>query len=314
MHIVVTGGTGFIGRALCASLFRDGHRVTILTRNAREASHLLGAIVAAVEWNARDAGAWEKSLEGADAVINLAGAPIADARWSQARKQLLTDSRVLTTRLLVEALSRTSSTPRTLISASGIGYYGASDDRVLDEDATRGRGFLADLCRDWEAEALLATEFGTRVVLLRTGMVLERDGGALPKMLLPFRIFAGGPILPGTQWVSWIHRRDHIGLIHWALTTPSVSGPVNAVAPGNVTMNTFCQVLGRVLHRPSWLPVPGLALQVVLGELGTLMTTGQRVIPARAMAYGYNFRYSTLETAHGTILGGGAKRRTAREK
>jgi uncharacterized protein (TIGR01777 family) len=258
---------------------------------------LLGAIVTAVEWNGRDVGAWEKSLEGVDAVINLAGAPIADARWTQARKKLLTDSRVLTTRLLVGAMSRTSSTPRTLISASGIGYYGASDDRVLDEGAARGRGFLADLCRDWEAEALLATEFGARVVLLRTGMVLERDGGALPKMLLPFRLFAGGPILPGTQWVSWIHRCDHIGLIHWALTTPNVSGPVNAVAPGHMTMNEFCGVLGRVLHRPSWLPVPGLALQVVLGELGTLMTSGQRVNPAKALSGGYVYQYPTLEPA-----------------
>ncbi len=302
MHIVVTGGTGFIGRALCASLFQDGHRVTILTRDAREASQLLGAIVTAIEWNGREAGAWEQCLEGADAVINLAGAPIADARWTNARKRLLTESRVLTTRLLVEAMSSRSSKPRTLISASGIGYYGASDDHVLDEGAARGQGFLADLCLAWEADALRAAEFGTRVVLVRTGMVLEHDGGALPKMLLPFRLFAGGPIMPGTQWVSWIHRRDHIGLIQWAITTPNVSGPVNAVAPGPVTMNTFCEDLGRVLHRPSWLPVPGLALKVVLGELGTLMTTGQRVNPTKALAGGYVFRYPTLEPALRAIL------------
>ena len=302
MHIVVTGGTGFIGRALCASLFQDGHRVTILTRDAREASQLLGAIVTAIEWNGREAGAWEHCLEGADAVINLAGAPIADARWTNARKRLLTESRVLTTRLLVEAMSSRSSKPRTLISASGIGYYGASDDHVLDEGAARGQGFLADLCLAWEADALRAAEFGTRVVLLRTGMVLEHDGGALPKMLLPFRLFAGGPIMPGTQWVSWIHRRDHIGLIQWAITTPNVSGPVNAVAPGPMTMNTFCEDLGRVLHRPSWLPVPGLALKGVLGELGTLMTTGQRVNPTKALAGGYVFRYPTLEPALRAIL------------
>ncbi len=302
MHIVVTGGTGFIGRALCTSLFQTGHRITILTRHAREASQLLGAIVTAVEWNGRESGAWEQSLEGADAVINLAGAPIADARWTQARKRLLSDSRVLTTRLLVAAMSRRSSQPQTLISASGIGYYGASDDRVLDEGADRGRGFLADLCLAWEAEALRAAEFGTRVVILRTGMVLEKDGGALPKMLLPFRIFAGGPILPGTQWVSWIHRRDHIGLIQWALTTLSVSGPLNAVAPGAVMMNQFCETLGRVLRRPSWLPVPGLALQIGLGELGTLMTTGQRVNPAKALSAGYVYHYPTLERALRAIL------------
>ncbi|HSA61777.1 MAG TPA: TIGR01777 family oxidoreductase [Nitrospiraceae bacterium] len=307
MHIVVTGGTGFIGRALCKSLVREGHRVSILTRNAREASCLLGAIVTAVEWNGRESGAWEQSLEGADAVINLAGAPIADARWTDARKRLLTDSRVLTSRLLVAAMSRCSSKPRTLISASGIGYYGASDDRLLDEGAARGQGFLADLCLAWEAEALRAAESGTRVVLLRTGMVLEQDGGALPKMLVPFRLFAGGPIMPGTQWVSWIHRRDHVGLIQWALATPGVSGPLNTVAPGAVTMTQFCDVLGRVLRRPSWLPVPGLALQVGLGELGTLMTTGQRVNPAKALSAGYVFHYPALEPALRAILTNGER-------
>ena len=305
MRIVLTGGTGFIGQALCPSLVRDGHQVTILTRNAGSASQLLGPLVAAVEWNGRDAGSWEHSLEGADAVINLAGAPIADARWTDARKERLSSSRVLTTRFLVEAMSRRSSKPGTLISASGIGYYGASDDRVLDESAPRGRGFLADLCLAWEGEAFRATEFGTRVILLRTGMVLGLEGGALPKMLLPFKLFAGGPVLPGTQWMSWIHRRDHIGLIQWALATPGLSGPLNAVAPGAVTMAQFCTLLGRVLRRPSWLPVPGLALKIMLGELGTLMTTGQRVNPAKALSGGYVFHYPTLEPALRAIFAKG---------
>ena len=305
MRIVVSGGTGFIGRALCASLCQEGHRVTLLTRRREEAQRSCGSIVTAVEWNGREAGAWEPCLEGADAVINLAGAPLADERWTEARKRLLSESRVLSTRLLAEAMSRRTSKPRTLVSASGIGYYGASDDRVLDEGALRGEGFLADLCLAWEAEALRAAEFGVRVVMLRTGMVLEQDGGALPKMLLPFRLFAGGPIMPGTQWVSWIHRRDHIGLIQWLFATPSVSGPVNAVAPEAVTMNRFCEALGRVLHRPSWLPVPGFALHVALGELGTLMTTGQRVNPAKALFGGYVFHYPTLEPALRAIVAKG---------
>ncbi len=302
MHIVVTGGTGFIGRPLCASLCQEGHRVTLLTRRKDDAQRLFGSAVAAIEWDGKKAGAWEHCLEGADAVVNLAGAPIADGRWTDGRKRLLTESRVLATRLLVEALSRCASKPRMLISASGIGYYGASDDRVLDEGAARGQGFLADLCLAWEAEALRAAEFGVRVVTLRTGMVLEQEGGALPKMLLPFRLFAGGPILPGTQWVSWIHRRDHIGLIQWLLATPHISGPVNAVAPEAIRMNRFCELLGQVLHRPSWLPVPGFALQMALGELGTLMTTGQRVNPAKALAGGYVFHYPTLEPALRAIL------------
>jgi len=302
MNIVVAGGTGFIGQALCAALLHGGHRVSLLTRHAGQVLHQPDARVNVVKWNARDTGAWENLLEGADAVVNLAGAPIADGRWTDERKRLLTESRVLTTRLLVSALSRRSSKPPVFISASGIGYYGASDDRLLDEGAARGTGFLADLCLAWEAEAMNAAEFGTRVVILRTGMVLEADGGALAKMLLPFRLFAGGPIMPGTQWVSWIHRRDHIGLIKWALTTTTVSGPINAVAPEPLRMNTFCNILGRVIHRPSWLPVPSIALNILLGELGTLMTTGQRVLPAKALVGGYTFHYPTLEPALRAVL------------
>ena len=302
MDIIVTGGTGFIGRALCTALSEEGHRVTILTRTSGGAAPLFGNTMLSVEWNGRDTGPWEQALEGADAVINLAGAPIADARWTNARKQILTDSRVFTTRLLARALSRRSSKPATFISASGIGYYGPSDDHLLDEGVARGTGFLADLCLAWEAEAMRAAEFGARVVILRTGMVLEADGGALAKMLLPFKLFAGGPIMPGTQWVSWIHRNDHIGLIQWALANNHVSGPLNAVAPEPVTMKTFCEVLGRVLHRPSWLPVPGFALNMLLGDLSTLMTTGQRVIPKKAMAEGYTFRYPTLESALRAVL------------
>jgi len=302
MNIVVAGGTGFIGGALCHSLIGEGHQVSILTRRPEQISHQRDIPINWVLWNGQNTGPWEQVLEGADAVINLAGAPIADARWTDARKQLITDSRVLTTRLLVRAMSQRSNKPATFISASGIGYYGASDDRRLDEGAARGQGFLADLCLAWEAEALRAEEFGARVVVVRTGMVLERNGGALPKMLLPFQFFAGGPIMPGTQWVSWIHRCDHIGMILWALNTPTVSGPINAVAPEPVIMNTFCEVLGRVVHRPSWLPVPEFALNILLGELGTLMTTGQRVIPAKAMGGGYMFQYPTVETALRAIL------------
>jgi uncharacterized protein (TIGR01777 family) len=276
--------------------------VTVLTRKGRTASRLFDSSVTTVEWNGHDPGVWEETLEGTDAVINLAGAPIADARWTDARKRLLTDSRVHLTRRLVEAISHRAAKPSVLISASGIGYYGPSDDRVLNEAAPPGQGFLGDLSVAWEEEARRATEFGTRVVLLRSGMVLERDGGALPKMLLPFRLYVGGPVMPGTQWVSWIHRRDHVGLIEWALTTPSVSGPINTVAPEPERMQAFCATLGRVLRRPSWIPVPETVLSVALGELGTVMTTGQRVSPQKALAGGYVFQYPALEPALRAIL------------
>jgi len=276
--------------------------VTVLTRKGRTASRLFDSSVTTVEWNGHDPGVWEETLEGTDAVINLAGAPIADARWTDARKRLLTDSRVHLTRRLVEAISHRAAKPSVLISASGIGYYGPSDDRVLNEAAPRGQGFLADLSVAWEEEARRAAEFGTRVVLLRSGMVLERDGGALPKMLLPFRLYVGGPVMPGTQWVSWIHRRDHVGLIEWALTTPSVSGPINAVAPEPERMQAFCATLGRVLRRPSWIPVPETVLSVALGELGTVMTTGQRISPHKALSSGYVFQYPALEPALRALL------------
>ncbi|MCS6897457.1 MAG: TIGR01777 family oxidoreductase [Nitrospira sp.] len=296
MNVVVAGGTGFIGRALCASLVRDGHHVTVLTRRGgtpRETQ----ANPTMVEWDGLQKGSWEQCLDGAEAVINLAGASIAESRWTNVRKRQITDSRVLTTRLLVEAMSRRSPRPVVLINASGIGYYGASDDRILDESSPPGKGFLADLCLQWEAEAVRAGQFGVRVVLLRTGMVLEQDGGALPRMILPFKFFIGGPIMPGDQWVSWIHRQDHIGLIRWALETPHVSGPLNAVAPEPETMRRFCDTVGRVLGRPSWLPVPQTALRLVLGELGSLLTTGQRVRPAKALAGGYTFQFPVLEPA-----------------
>lgn len=302
MRIIVTGGTGFIGRALVNELLENGHSVTVLSRNAGGARALLPSPVTCINWNPRAAGTWSAVFEAADAVINLAGAPIAEGRWTESRKRLIWDSRVSSTKAVVEALRSHATKRCVLVNASGIGYYGASDDRLVDEGAARGTGFLADLCLAWESEAMSAAEFGTRVVIVRTGMVLESDGGALAKMLLPFRLFAGGPIMPGTQWVSWIHRRDPIGIIQWALVNDGVSGPLNSVAPEPVTMKKFCEVLGGVLHRPSWVPVPGIALNILLGELGTLMTTGQRVIPAKAMAEGYAFQYPKLGPALQTIL------------
>ena len=297
MNVVVSGGTGFIGRALCRSLVRQGMSVTVLSRNPLQARAGLDSAIKVVEWDGMTSGIWETELASAAAVMNLAGAPIAEGRWTQKRKQFIVDSRVNATRLLAQAMARCSNGPRVLISASGIGFYGTSHDRLFDERNGAGSDFFADLCQAWEEAALAAQSAGVRVVCLRIGMVLEQDGGALAKMVPPFRAFVGGPIAPGTQWLSWIHRADLIGLIEWALTNSKVSGPVNAVAPGPVTMKEFCKALGKVLNRPSWLPVPGFALRLAFGELASFMTTGQRVLPKVALDGGYQFRYPQLDSA-----------------
>lgn len=297
MNIVVAGGTGFIGKALCETLCRSGHRLTILTRRPATVERLFGSQVKAVEWDALNAGTWERSLREAQGVINLTGAGIADARWTDRRKRVLIESRLLPTRLLVEACARSSVKPQVFISASGVGFYGPQGTEVLDESSGRGRGFLSDLCVQWESTALEAASQGIRVVCMRTGMVLGPDGGALPRMALPFRLFLGGPVMPGTQWVSWIHRDDLVGLMEWALATPAVSGPVNGVAPSPVTMAEFCRLLGLALRRPSWLPVPEFVLNTALGEMGSIMTTGQRVVPAVAERHGYQFRFREAQRA-----------------
>ncbi len=311
MKIVISGGSGFIGRALCRVLAARNHDVVVLSRRAGETELGLDPSLRVVAWDGLTAGPWERELDSADAVINLAGASIAEARWTAERKRVLSDSRIAPTRLLAQALGRASARPRTFFSASGVGYYGPSDDRPLREHDPPGMGFLAELCVAWEREAMLAQQAGARVVCLRFGMVLEKDGGALPKMLLPFRAFVGGPVGPGTQWVSWIHRQDVIDLMEWVLATPTVNGPVNAVAPSPVTMKQFCAALGRVLRRPSWLPVPEPALRLTLGELASVLTTGQRVLPGVAQQGGFRFRFPEVDGALQAIFNPAISARSA---
>jgi uncharacterized protein (TIGR01777 family) len=303
MRIIVTGGTGFIGRALVNELVENGHGVTVLSRNSVKARTLLPSSATCIDWNPRSVGIWSEVFDGAEAVINLAGEPIAEGRWTDARKRLLRDSRVSVTKAVVDALRSHATQSCVLVNASGIGYYGPSNGISINETVGAGSGFLADLCVEWEREARRAEEWGVRVVRVRFGMVLERNGGALPRMMLPFRLFLGGPIMPGSQWISWIHRRDVIGLIEWALANPKVSGAVNAVSLDPVTMRTFSRTLGNVLNRPSWLPVPESLVRAGLGELGSVMTTGQRVLPLVAVREGYNFQYPELEPALRAIAG-----------
>jgi len=300
MKVVVAGGTGFIGTAVVGRLAREGHDIVVLSRNPGRAPLAPG--VRGVDWDGATPGAWASHVADAGAVVNLAGASIGERRWTPQRKREILESRVQATRALIDAMARGGNAPRVFISASAVGYYGPVDSGDVTEDHLPGFGFLADVCVRWEQEALAAAELGARVVLLRTGVVLGRGGGALPRMMLPFRLFAGGPVGSGEQAFPWVHRDDVAGVVAFALSRADVSGPINLAAPESVDMRAFCAALGRALSRPSWLPVPSFALRAALGEMAGMILTGQRVIPARLTALGYEFRYPTLAAALASVV------------
>lgn len=300
MKVLVSGGTGFIGRSLAPVLIRSGHEVRVTTRNVERARAQLGSEVEFV--HPGDAGQWVEAVRGCDAVVNLAGESIAAGRWTPARKEALQRSRLATTASLLDGCAGLEERPRVFVSASGVGYYGACGDEKLDEQAPAGDDFLARLCVDWEAESARARELGMRLVQPRIGPVLGEGGGFLEKVMLPFRLFAGGPVGNGKQWLSWIHIHDMVGLLCFALTEERLSGPVNAVAPDARTMAEFSRALGAAMRRPSWIPVPGIALKIMLGEMSEMMLTGQRAIPAAAEEAGYRFRYRSLGDALAEIL------------
>jgi hypothetical protein len=243
-----------------------------------------------------------QALDGRDAVIHLAGENIAQ-RWSEQAKQAIRETRVTGTRNLLAGLEQTTARPGALVSSSGVGYYGPHGEEPLDEDAPPGKDFLAEICVEWEAEAAKASELGMRVVLVRTGIVLDKHGGALEKMLPPFRLGVGGPVAGGRQYMSWIHRDDVIGMMLAALGDERWSGPVNATAPEPLSNREFSAALGRVLKRPALLPVPGLALQLLYGEMAEIVTQGARVVPAKPLVLGYDFQHPQLEQALGAALG-----------
>lgn len=304
MNVVVAGGTGFLGRALVSSLLADGHVVTVLSR--RPTPTLPGGAQSAV-WLSRAGhgdGAWRRTVYGADAVINLAGAPLAERRWSAAHKHAIAASRVEATAALVQALAASSPRPPVLVSASAVGYYGPLGDEPVTEAAPAGRDFLAGVCAAWEAEALAARDLGVRVVVLRTGLVLGRHGGALARLVAPFRLFAGGPLGDGRQWMPWIHIDDAVGIIRHAIERDAVMGAVHLTAPEPVRNRTFARTLGQVLGRPAALPVPAFALRLALGEMAqALLLSGQRAVPEAALRAGYAFRHDALHGALEELLG-----------
>lgn len=291
MKVVVAGGSGFVGRGLCKLLAQEGHEAVVLTREPRPRP----GGPREVAWDAASSGPWQDALDGADAVVNLAGASIAQGRWTPARKKILRDSRLLSTRALVAGLSGVRARPKVLVSASAVGYYGDRGEEPVDESAKPGEGFLAGLCADWEREAQVAEPLGVRVVRLRFGVVLGRGGGALAKMLPAFKLGLGGPIGGGRQWFPWITRSDATGLILRCAQDPKASGPVNAVAPQAARNAEFAAALGRVLRRPALLRAPAFALKLALGEMSEMLLTGQRVEPKKALELGYSFRHPELE-------------------
>ena len=310
MKVVIAGGTGFLGSPLAEGYAEEGHDVRVLTRELPEGEsrHDSGTGVPGVTrvgWNPQgEAGPWAPVIDGADAVINLAGANIGERRWTPQRKALLHDSRMVPTRSLTAAIAAVAVPPPVFISASGVGYYGTVNGEPKIESSPAGADFLAHLCEDWETEAGRARSARTRVVTLRSGVVLERTGGALVRMMMPFRFFAGGPMGSGRQYLSWIHRIDWIEMVRWIVDTAAIAGPVNVTAPVPVTNREFARALGRAMRRPSLVPAPSLALKVILGEMATpLVLTGQRALPQCALARGFHFRYPEIDLAFRGMFG-----------
>lgn len=308
MKYVVTGATGFLGRALCLRLLEQGHEVVALSRSAEKARKLLGDGVTCYSWLASASKEWKASLHGAEVVIHLAGEALASQRWTPEFKQLLTTSRVDSTRQLVLALRDSEPRPKTLISASAAGFYGNRNDETITEESPAGSGFLADLCQKWEAETQRASEYGVREVRLRIGVVIG-DGGSLEKILYPlpisispWKLGLGGRLGSGKQWLPWVHIEDVAGLCLWAAKSPEVNGAINAVSPHPVTNAEFSRALGGVLKRPTLLPVPAFALHLLLGEFADVVLDGQKVLPNVAQRLGYSFRYREIGEALASVL------------
>jgi uncharacterized protein len=300
-RVTLTGATGLIGHQLLQALRASGAEVTILTRDPERAREKLGD-VEAIAWDLMSEPAPLAALAGREAVVHLAGEPVAQ-RWSPKVKQAIEESRVQGTRNLIEGLRAADPRPTTLISSSAIGYYGSHGEEPLDEEAPAGNDFLAQVCLEWEAEAAKATELGLRVVQVRTGVVLDSSGGALAKMLPPFRLGVGGPVAGGRQYISWIHTADLVGMMVAAISDERWVGPVNGTAPAPLDNRDFSRVLGRVLKRPALLPVPAVALQLLYGEMAEIVTTGARVVPAKPLVLGYEFQHPELEEALRSALG-----------
>lgn len=302
MKIAITGGTGFIGSALIQHLSSSPHDLIVFTRG-ESTVQLKGALtVKYVHWNPYESGEWQKKIDGCDGVINLVGQRVIDRRWNNSVKRTIVDSRIIPTRLLVDAIRTAEQKPRVLVSASAIGYYGDRNDEIITEESSGGDDFLADVVKQWESAAYDAEQYGIRVATPRIGLVLDRNGGLIEKMLLPFRLFAGGPIGSGSQFLPWIHLEDLLRGLFVPLEREDFRGVYNLVGPNPVTMKEFCKTFGSVLRRPSWIPVPDAALMILYGEGAKVVLSGQRALPKKLEDAGFQFSFPDLRKALENIL------------
>lgn len=305
MKIAISGATGFVGSRLVARLHAEGHRILVLTRNTTFAQKVFPPQafpnLEIIAYTPIVSGAWQDTIAGCDGVVNLAGEPIAEGRWTPERKQEILNTRKLGTQKIVEAIAKSQPQPSVLVNTSAIGYYGTSETASFDEDSANGKDFLAQVCQEWEAEARKVKDTNVRLVILRFGIILG-NGGALGKMITPFKLFAGGPIGTGQQWFSWIHLDDIVSLIIQALTKSTMEGVYNGTAPQPVSMNDLSTTMGKVMNRPSWLPVPGFAIEAILGDGAKVVLEGQQVLPKRTLESGFEYQYPNLQSALTQIL------------
>ncbi|HKQ77635.1 MAG TPA: TIGR01777 family oxidoreductase [Blastocatellia bacterium] len=300
MKILITGATGLIGRAICQLLANEDSQIVVLSRRQPATIGLTGA--SSFRWEPEAESPPAQAWDGVDAVIHLAGEPVATARWTEEQKRRIRDSRVKGTRNLVAGMRVTPNPPKILISASAVGFYGDRGDEILNESSNPGADFLSDVCLNWEAEAARARDLGVRVALVRIGVALSSSGGVLEKMLTPFKLGLGGRLGGGRQWFPWIHIDDIVGIFHHALMTSSIDGPINGVAPGVVTNDEFTRELAAALNRPVFFPIPEFALRLLMGEIAEAIMSSQRVVPQVAPDTGYRFKYPNLRPALESLL------------
>uniref|UniRef100_A0A832D1V7 TIGR01777 family protein n=1 Tax=Ignavibacterium album TaxID=591197 RepID=A0A832D1V7_9BACT len=300
--IIITGATGLIGRKLSQKLTEAGHQIIVFSRNASSAKNILKKDFTYIDWDYSKSDKWVESISTADAIVHLAGINLFAKRWNKKFKEEILASRKETTKALVDAVKLSQAKPEVFVSASGVGYYGDCGDKQLDENSPAGNDFLAEVCKVWEAEAAEVEQADVRRVSVRTGIVLSKEDGALKRMLLPFKLFVGGPLGNGKQWFPWIHIDDIVGIYFHAIENQNLNGAVNAASPNICTMKEFAKTLGKVLHRPSLFPVPELALKIAIGEAGKVVLMSQRVKVNKLLESGYKFKFENLEEALRNLL------------